>query len=522
MTDKSYSLPVGCRCCTLNRRRFLAGCAGCAVGVSGLARAAGQSGPAGEATRRPRIRVVFSHVPSTGPVWPNIGYDFDTRKRKLMERLSAACPNIEFLPVTMMNEEDLNRIREADEEVDGYLVWFVGLWTGQCYRIAAQGKPTIMADDLYGGSGEYLIAYSAARRAGHKTVGVSSSRFEDLAAVVKTFELLTRDGAGPEAWMIAAEAARRKTLPRAGEPKHAKDEVRCAEPGEVVKRLGESTMLVVGASNPPLSEAITKIFGVRIVPVEFGELDQAWSAADRDQSAAWADRWIREAEKVVEPTREEIVHSGAMYLAMRALMKKHGAEAITINCLGGFYGGHIHAYPCLGFTQLNDDGLVGACEADQISTITMMVLGYLTGRPSYISDPVIDTSTNRVIYAHCVAPTKVFGPAGRRNAYHIRNHSEDRKGAAVRSLMPLDCLVSSMEFHPLHKNVVFHQGVTVENVDEDMACRTKLAAVVKGDIDRLMTQWDLFGWHRVTVYGDVAEPVAELARRLGMTMLQEA
>jgi len=522
MTSPSDPLPVGCACCKLDRRRFLAGCAACAAGASGIAPATARTARAAEAARKPRIRLVFSHVPSTGPVWPNIGYDFERRKKELAGKLTAACPNIEFLPTTMMNEQDLQRIREADGEVDGYLIWFVGLWTGQCYKIAAMNKPTVMADDLYGGSGEFLIAYSAARRAGHRTVGVSSARFDDLAAVVNTFGLLTREGAGPEAWLTAAEAARRRTFAPAGELKCEKDEVRCAEPGEVIKRLGESTMLVVGATNPPLSEAITKIFGVRIVPVEFAELDQAWAAADRDESAAHADRWIRDAEKVVEPAREEIVKSAAMYLAMRALLQKHGAQAITINCLGGFYGGHIHAYPCLGFTQLNDDGLVGACEADQISTITMMVLGYLTGRPSYISDPVIDTSTNRVIYAHCVAPTRVFGPNGRRNAYHIRDHSEDRKGAALRSLLPLDYLVSSMEFHPLHKQVVFHQGRTVENVDEDMACRTKLAAEVKGDIDRLMTQWDLYGWHRVTVYGDVAGPVTELAERLGMKMLQEA
>ena len=61
----------------------------------------------------------------------------------------------------------------------------------------------------------------------------------------------------------------------------------------------------------------------------------------------------------------------AHYLAMRELLQRHKAQAITINCLGGFYGGHIKAYPCLGFTQLNDDGLVGACEADLFSTVTM-------------------------------------------------------------------------------------------------------------------------------------------------------
>ena len=244
--------------------------------------------------------------------------------------------------------------------------------------------------------------------------------------------------------------------------------------------------------------------------------------ADLDESHKWADRWISQAEKVIEPTRETIIKSGAMYVAMKEVMQRHNAQAITINCLGGFYGGHMKAYPCLGFRQLNDDGLVGACECDLISTITMLTMGFLTGRPGMISDPVIDTSKNQIIYAHCVGPTKVFGPQGPSNPYHIRSHSEDRKGAAIRALLPLGFLVSTLEFHPLRKEVIFHQGKSVENVDDDKACRTKLAAEVKGDIEKLMNEWDQWGWHRVTFYGDLKEPVYALAAGLGYKVVEEA
>jgi len=152
----------------------------------------------------------------------------------------------------------------------------------------------------------------------------------------------------------------------------------------------------------------------------------------------------------------------------------------------------------------------------------MVILGHLVGRPGFISDPVIDTSKNQIIYAHCVGPTKVFGPQGASNPYHIRSHSEDRNGAAIHALMPLGHLVSTLEFHPLRKEVIFHQGKTVENVDDDRACRTKLAVEVKGDIEKLMNEWDQWGWHRVTVYGDVKEPIQELAKTLGLKMVEEA
>ena len=156
-----------------------------------------------------------------------------------------------------------------------------------------------------------------------------------------------------------------------------------------------------------------------------------------------------------------------------------------------------------------------------MSTITMLGVGLLTNRPGYISDPAFDTAKNQIIYAHCVAPTKVFGVNGPANSYHIRNHSEDRKGAAIRSLLPLGYMTSSMKFIPERQECVFHQAKAVDNIDEDMACRTKLAGDVRGQVDKLMRGWD-HGWHRVTFYGDLAEPVAELCKALGITFKQEA
>jgi len=55
-----------------------------------------------------------------------------------------------------------------------------------------------------------------------------------------------------------------------------------------------------------------------------------------------------------------------------------------------------------------------------------------------------------------------------------------------------------------------------------MACRTKLAAEVKGDIDKLLGYWDQWGWHRVTVYGDIKRPIQNLASLMGFELIEEA
>jgi L-fucose isomerase-like protein len=212
-----------------------------------------------------------------------------------------------------------------------------------------------------------------------------------------------------------------------------------------------------------------------------------------------------------------------MYLGMKAVMKRHDANAITVNCLGGFYGGHIHAYPCLGFHELLNEGLVGACECDVRSTATMVALTTLTqGRPGYISDPVIDTSKRQIIYAHCVASNHALGPDGPANPYQILTHSEDRQGASVRSLLPLGYLTTTLEVDQSRKEILLHQGVGVANDSDDRACRTKLGVEPLGDIEKLFTMWDQWGWHRVTFYGDLKKPVYALADALEWKVVEEA
>lgn len=514
---------VGCGGCALSRRQFFAtGCAACAAGGSGLLSLEVRAAPGAPAAAvRPKVRLIFSHLPATNATWPNVGFDYDGRKRELTAGLVNGCPGVEFLPATVHTGEEAARLVKADgDKVDGFLVYALGIWNGSLRAAVASGKPTLLVDDLYGGSGEFLITYSSARREGRKVAAVSSSRFADVVEAARCF-VRVRAAGGAEAFVAACDAARKRATPAPGDSACTPDKVAFAEPGEVLKRLRETTILQFGRPMG-LAKPITDVFGTRIISLGFPELHAAYLKADKAEAERYADRWITAAARVVEPKRDEIVKSAQMHLGMTRLMKQYGAAAITVDCLGGFYSGQLHAYPCLGFTEMNNAGLVGACEADLMSTITMLTLTYLTGRPGYISDPVIDTSKNQIIYAHCVAPTKMFGPKGPTNPYHLRNHSEDRKGAVVRSLLPLGYMTSTMEFNAGRREVLFHQGRAVANVDEDKACRTKLAVDVKGDIDRLLTFWDHWGWHRVTVYGDVKPAVEEMARALKMRFVAEA
>jgi L-fucose isomerase-like protein len=140
------------------------------------------------------------------------------------------------------------------------------------------------------------------------------------------------------------------------------------------------------------------------------DLQKAFDEADRDEAQADANRWIREAKKIVEPTKDEILKSSLMYVAMKNLLAQHRAVAITMNCLGMGLLDRGMGYPCLGFVRLNNALRAGVCEADLKSTMTQLIFTYLVGRTGFVSDPMLDYSKYTIIHAHCVAATQMEGP----------------------------------------------------------------------------------------------------------------
>ena len=236
--------------------------------------------------------------------------------------------------------------------------------------------------------------------------------------------------------------------------------------------------------------------------------------------------------RIIEPSKEEIIKSARMYLGLRKMIQDYGADAITIDCYRRFE--ELPAYPCLAFFQLNNDGVTAVCEADLSSTITQLIIRYLTEeltgepRPGFVNDPVADFSRGWIIYCHCTAPSKVFGPSGESSPYIIRSHAESRAGAAIQSLMPTGEPVTAVQIHFMREPplMVIHGGRSICNIDSEDGCRTKLAAEAK--VETIFSNWNRFGgwiapahWHRVVVYGDWRRHLRDLARLMKIAVFEE-
>ena len=146
-----------------SRRQFLAecsavtACAACAA-VCPMASAA----PAQELPKLPsekaKLRLVFAHPVPELQGWPYQGYNYEQRKADYLAKLRKACPNIEFLPVWVKTAEEAEQALKGDREVDGYVAYLLGI-PSDIRPIAFSGRPTLLIDDLYGGTGLFLGLY---------------------------------------------------------------------------------------------------------------------------------------------------------------------------------------------------------------------------------------------------------------------------------------------------------------------------------------------------------------------------
>lgn len=265
-------------------------------------------------------------------------------------------------------------------------------------------------------------------------------------------------------------------------------------------------------------ESYTRRFGTSFGYPSYADLKAAYESTDAAKARKLAEEFTRAAVRVVEPKPQEIVDSMRLYLAIGGVLRQEQANAIAIDCLGGFARGELPAYPCVAFSKLNDNGEYGVCECDLASTMTQIAVTAMTGVPGFVSDPVFDTSRNEVIHAHCVAATRLRGIGGAPSPYFVRSHLEDNKGVSMQVLGPETGQVTVARFAGAD-SFLLSTGEIAGNPDSPRGCRTKFRTRVK-DARKFLELYGA-GLHRVVFYGDHTWPLERLARLTGVQIVRE-
>lgn len=472
----------------LSRRAFLGSAAATvavASGVSSKASSATARGaaslPVAPAERRARANILTLYLAKPIPTWPRPDFDpqDDIRRiRAVLARYEARPePAVQFFGHELLRVPDnLSRLQPSLRQADGLLVFnLTSTVMNMIEPLSEAGLPLVLFSQPY--SGHDWSEWSALRARGRLIEVVASSNFADLETPLR---------------VMAARQQMRQSR------------ILCVSPR---------------SEHTESSRALEEKFGTPIRFLDYSRLQSLYQAVDQEAARRDAAKFTAAALKVVEPKPAEVADSFRLYQAVEKLMEEELANAITIDCLGGFRRGELPAYPCVAWSKLNDRGLHGVCEGDLETTFTQMLFAYYSGKPGFVSDPIFDTATNTVIHAHCVSATRLDGTQGPAAPYIVRSHMEDNKGVSMQVNMRVGQTVTVAKLADAN-TLLISTGRIIATPDLPRGCRTKVATKVK-DAARMLENYG-GGLHRVLFYGDHLRAAHQMGHLLGLKVIEEA
>jgi L-fucose isomerase-like protein len=297
-------------------------------------------------------------------------------------------------------------------------------------------------------------------------------------------------------------------------------------PFRAIHHLREAKILnLTTGSFVEYADNIKNKFGTEIKQIELKRMIDVYNSIDDTKAKTETNLWIKEAVQIIEPSNEDIFKSCKLALAFEKLMDEEDATVMTADCYGTMYSPlcQSYAFPCLGFTRLNNMGLGGICESDLPSAITHVLFQGLVGRPGFISDPTVDESINSIILAHCLGTTKMDGPEKPAASYKLRSIMERQEGVVPQVEMRIgqkvtQAILKGTDFLPYFTGEIIATPVALK---DDRGCRTKITVKVDGDVTKLWKNWTS-GLHRQTCYGDITKELAFFCRFKDIKMVNEA
>ena len=286
-------------------------------------------------------------------------------------------------------------------------------------------------------------------------------------------------------------------------------------------RIRRAKLVVVGPVNSAFGGLRTfkrslDLFGFKPIFYTYDEFVNLFNRLWRDEGARreaeeLVEKLVSHANRVVEPTREELMRAAVYHLALRKLVDENGADWVTVNCLSELIS-RTGATPCLSFSLLNDEGIVATCEADPAMMALHYILTRLAARPAVFADPAVNVAGGTLVLAHCTSPTRVLGYRMPGTPYEVRTHHESGTGATVKPEYPEGVVtIAGLSFDL--KRMLVVRGRAVGSPDLRI-CRAQLEVEVP-NAREVLRKWQ--GFHWVYVYGDYTRELEMLAELKGIS-----
>jgi L-fucose isomerase-like protein len=260
----------------------------------------------------------------------------------------------------------------------------------------------------------------------------------------------------------------------------------------------------------PDLESIRRKTGLQFIPVELRELIDTVQKVDATEAASQADKWMRDARQMIEPTLEHVQQSAAAYLAMEHILKRKGAQAMAINCLGITQSQEFSEQiinPCMGMSFLRDKGIASGCEMDIAGLLSMILLSNLGQKPAFLGNIVhADPKTNIIKLSHCILPTRMSGFEEDPLPYTLRDY-HGSKGVTAFTEIPVGVEVTLARAQRNLERIVALTG-EVMSCEDTTFCRNTVTIKIQDTRDFIRHSE---GNHQALVFGNYLNDLEALS-----------
>ncbi|MEA3462463.1 MAG: hypothetical protein U9R49_11330, partial [Bacteroidota bacterium] len=310
---------------------------------------------------------------------------------------------------------------------------------------------------------------------------------------------------------------------------------------------------------------LKEYFGVEMIIVRSKELNQEIAKVDDVEAEEIAEMWVEEATEVKNVGLHDIVRSARLYLAIKALLNKYDADAITLDTATLFFRGYgssawlrpeqkvNETFPLL-IMELSKEYIQSCCQSHIDCLVTQMVGNYMTGGSGFTGDflndwefdPTGARPENVMIVAHCGAP--ITPHKNGRIPYLIRDHifrseafGPENTPTATTVKWPLGEVASIVKFDVYRKMVSVFTGIVLDGDSlyenfPNIICRNKIVIQIDDPEDCYMLPsnpaaglfrqcdcWDIdhrhWGGHQVAFYGDLRRRIKHLTALIGFEVV---
>ncbi len=469
---------------SLVRRDFLkvgaGACALCLAGGGLLSRSA-VAAPVliSPGCRKSKVKVAKIYLGRPNAHWPTPKMDINAERQRYEDefgQMGAEFADVDFVVNELVTtKEQADALKDKLADVDGVMAIHLSMGAqGMIQSLLSAGKPMFLFAAPYSGH-EWTIFGSMQKESKGQLDVILSSDLQQLAEGIRPFR--------------------------------------------AIHHLREAKLLNVTERPPDTAflDSVKAKFGTTVVPVNLARMMGVYDTIPDSAAEAETEVWMKGATEVVEPSRDEVFRSCKLALAFEKIMEDEEATAITADCYGTMYR-KLPAFPCIGFTRLNDMGLAGLCESDLTASMTFMLLQSLTGRPGFISDPTMDGDS--IIHAHCLGSRKMDGPQGEAAPYKLRTIMERQEGAVAQVKMRTGQKVTQAILVGTDL-LQYCTGEITDTPDVDRGCRTKITMKIDGDPESLWENWSN-GLHRVICYGNISKDLKRFCGYKGIKYVDES